>query len=160
MWTVFNINHKKISFLKKDLYEKLGENFIIYSPKLLVQKYKNNKLVFKTTNLLGDYLFCYHSSFKNPANLINLKFIRGLKYILSSYLQSQEDIKNFINNCKKLENDKGYLDINFKKIDNNKNIKFLTGPFAEKIFKIVNLKKNKIKILIGSIKATVSRQNY
>ena len=75
-------------------------------------------------------------------------------------MQSQEDIKNFINNCKKLENDKGYLDINFKKIDNNKNIKFLTGPFAEKIFKIVNLKKNKIKILIGSIKATVSRQNY
>ena len=40
------------------------------------------------------------------------------------------------------------------------NINLLTGPFADKIFKIVNLQKNKIDILVGNIKTRIKKQEF
>ena len=68
--------------MKEDLKNKLGTNYTIYSPKLLVQKYRNNKLINKEFDLLGDYLFCFHKDFQNPITLNRLKFTRGLKIFL------------------------------------------------------------------------------
>ena len=42
MWTIIKSNKKKINLLKKDFANNLGEDFIIYKPKILVEKYKKN----------------------------------------------------------------------------------------------------------------------
>ena len=96
MWTIIKIDKKKLNIFKEDLTKKLGSNFQFYCPKLIVQKYKNNKLIKKEFNLLGDYMLCYHNDFNNPQTINKLKFIRGLKYFLNGFLQSQEEIQNFI----------------------------------------------------------------
>ena len=41
--------------------------------------------------------------------LNNLQFSRGLKYFLQGFLSSQKEIEFFINRCKTLENEKGYI---------------------------------------------------
>ena len=194
MWTIIKIDKKKLNIFKEDLTKKLGSNFQFYCPKLIVQKYKNNKLIKKEFNLLDDYMLCYHNDFNNPQTINRLKFIRGLKYFLNGFLQSQDDIKKFISKCKESENN-GYLSIEScielswymglieynntswidketnediteydiylkyeKKINND--YKFASGPFAETIFKIINLQKNKIDILMGNIKTTINRQKF
>ena len=45
MWTIIKFDRKKLSFLKKDFKQKLGDNFKIYIPKFFFHNYKNNKLV-------------------------------------------------------------------------------------------------------------------
>ena len=62
-------------------------------------------------------------------------------------------------NAKESENN-GYLSTNFLKLKINKDYKFASGPFAETIFKIINLQKNKIDILMGNIKTTINRQKF
>ena len=74
----------------------------------------------------------------------SLKFTKGLKYFLNGYSGSQRDIETFIKKCKNFEDNKGYLSQNFFEIYKNNNYKFISGPFAEKIFKIVDFQK-KIK---------------
>jgi len=159
MWTIIKIDKKKLNIFKEDLTKKLGSNFQFYCPKLIVQKYKNNKLIKKEFNLLDDYMLCYHNDFNNPQTINRLKFIRGLKYFLNGFLQSQDDIKKFISKCKESENN-GYLSTNFLKLKINNDYKFASGPFAETIFKIINLQKNKIDILMGNIKTTINRQKF
>jgi hypothetical protein len=44
MWTIIKVDRKNLEFLKEEFKKKLGKNVIIYSPKLLIQKYKKNKL--------------------------------------------------------------------------------------------------------------------
>lgn len=160
MWAIIKIDRKKINFLKQDLSIKLGKEIDFYNPKLLMQKYIKNKLFSKEINLLGDYFFCYHKDFKYSNTLDKLKFCRGLKYFLVGFLQSQKEITGFINRCKKLENKKGYLSQSFFNLKLNNKYKFQSGPFSEKIFKIINLQKNKIEVFMGKIKTTVDKEKF
>ncbi|MDC0529777.1 hypothetical protein OAN91_00470 [Pelagibacteraceae bacterium] len=160
MWTIIKFDKKKLSLLKKDFSEKLGKDFIIYNPKVFLQKYKNNKLINKEFDVLGDYLLCFHKNFKDKNTLNNLKFCRGLKYFLEGFIQSQTDIEKFVNKCKSSENKDGYLSQNFYQLKINGQYKFSSGPFVEKIFKIINLHKNKIDIFMGNIKTTIKKQDY
>ncbi len=160
MWTIIKFDKKKINYLKKDFSKKIGNDFVFYCPKLIIQKYKNNKLINKEFNLLGEYLLCFHKDFKNPETIIKLKFCRGLKYFLNGFIQSQDEIDNFVSKCKNSENGKGYLSENFYQLHINSKYKFMTGPFADKIFKIVNLQKNKIDILVGNIKTRIKKQEF
>ena len=48
------IHRNRILKTSKDI--RLGEEYKIYIPKLRIQKFKNNKLINKDFNLLGDYL--------------------------------------------------------------------------------------------------------
>jgi len=160
MWTIIKFDKKKLDFLKKDFTKKLGKDFIIYNPKLFIQKYKNNKLINKEFNLLGGYLLCFHKDFKNPATINKLKFCRGLKYFLTGFIQSQNEIKKFVNRCKNSENKRGYLSQAFYQLHINSKYKFASGPFVEKIFEIINLQKNKIDILMGNIKTTIKKQEF
>ena len=114
------------------------------------KKYKNNKLIYKEFNLLGDYLFCFHKSFNNFSTINKLKFTKGLKYFLTGFVQSQEEIKKFIEKCKESENEEGYLSQNFFELYVNSKYQFSSGPFTEMIFKVVELQKNKINITIVS----------
>lgn len=160
MWTILKFDKKSLAFLKKDFAQKLGNNFQIYSPKMILQKYSKNKLIKKEHKLLGDYLFCFHKDFKNPNTIEKLKFCRGLKYFLNGFLQEQNEIKSFVDKCKNMENENGYLAQNFYKLELDKKYKFTTGPFAEKIFKIISFQKRNIGILTGNLKTTINQQKF
>ena len=160
MWTIIKFDKKNLEFLKRDFKQKLGEGLAIYLPKLLIQKYKKNKLVKKEINILGNYLFCFHSKFKHPETHNLLKFTKGLKYFLDGTHTCQDDIEKFITKCKEHENERGYLTQNFFKISNDINYQFTSGPFSEKIFKIINFNKNKIKILLGNFNTILKTKNF
>ena len=160
MWTVLKFDKKNLYLLKQDLYKKLGKDTKIYIPKLRVQKYKNNKLINKEYNLLGDYLFCYHKSLGYKNIIDSLRYTRGLKYFLEGFIEAQNDIINFIKKCENSESKEGYLSINFFDLEENRNYKFSSGPFSEKIFKIINLQRNRIKILMGNIKTTIKKKEF
>ena len=160
MWIIIKFDKKNLGFLKKEFKDKLGDDLIIYNPKFFFERYINNKVTYKELNLLGDYLFCFHEKFKNPTTLTNLRFVRGLKYFLNGFVQSQEEIKNFIKKCKSSENGKGYLTQNFFELCVNSKYQFTSGPFAEMIFKIINLQKKKINILLGDIKTTIKKNDF
>ena len=160
MWAVIKFDKKNFHLLKEDFLKKIGKEFIIYRPKILIQKYKNNKLINKEIDLLGDYLFCFHKNFSKKSIISQLKFSRGLKYFLDGFIEFQIDVKNFIEKCKNLEDSKGYISQNLFEININSNYKFSSGPFAEKIFKIVNFQKNKINILTGNLKTTINKKEF
>ena len=160
MWTILKFDKKRLGQLKKDFSQKLGKDFQIYSPKLILQKYTKNKLIKKEYELLGDYLFCFHKDFKSPNTMNKLRFCRGLKYFLSGFLQEQNEIQLFVTKCKSMENENGYLTQNFYKLELDKDYKFTTGPFAEKIFKIISFQKRNIGILMGNLKTTIDKQKF
>ena len=120
MWTIIKFDKKNLSLFKYYLKKKLGNDTKIYIPKLKIQKYKNNKLVNKELNLLGDYLFCFHEDLKLNNSLNNLKFSRGLKYFLEGFKESQKEIELFISKCKNSENKDGFLSRNFFDLDVSK----------------------------------------
>ena len=93
MWAIIKFDKKQFELLKRDFNKRLGKNFIMYAPKLSVQKYKNNKFIKAEFNLLGDYLFCFHENFKSSEIIKKLQFAKGLKYFLNGFIQSQEEIK-------------------------------------------------------------------
>ena len=144
MWTIIKFDKKKLASLKDDLKLKLGEDINIYIPKIFIQKYKKNKLVGREFDLLGNYLFCFHEKFQDQQTISNLKFTKGVKYFLNGFQFSQNEIKKFIEKCKNLENDSGYISQNLYKEQIDNFYKFSTGPFTGKIFKILELQKNKI----------------
>lgn len=160
MWAVAKFDKKQINFFKKDLKKKLGENFVIYTPKILLNRFSKKKFIHREFNILGDYLLCFHNEFNNPLTINRLKHCRGLKYFLPGNIQSQNEITNFVNKCKKAEDEKGYLSQNFYSLYVDSNYKFITGPFAENIFKIINLQKNKINILLGNIRTTIDKKKF
>jgi len=125
-----------------------------------MQKNRNNKIINKEYNILGDYIFCYDKKLKNKGILNQLKFVKGLKYILDGFLSTQEEIELFINKCKKLENQKGYITQNFFQLQQDLKYKFASGPFIDKIFQIINIQQNKIKILVGEIKTTIKKNEF
>ena len=110
--------------------------------------------------LLGDYLFCYHSEFRNNKIINALKYCRGLKYFLSNCFNSQRSIDEFIKKCLNHEDDQGYIRQSFFEFNINENFEFLSGPFANMMFKIISQQHNKIKILLGDFKTTVCSKEY
>lgn len=160
MWTILKFDKKKISFLKKDFEEKLGKGFLFYEPKFMIKLSKKKTLKHKEISLLGDYIFCFNENFKEP-NIINLlRNCRGLKYFLNGYISSQIQIKEFISYCKKRENKNGFIVENIFEIFEKKKYMFLDGPFANQIFEIINLRKNKIDIMIGNIKTKIEKEKF
>ena len=160
MWAVFKINKKQEILLNEDLKKKLGENIIFYKPKMVLQQYKNNKLFSKEYNLLGDYIFCFHPKFNCTSSFNLLKFCRGLKYFLAGSISSQNEIKDFIDKCKEAEDQNGNITTEFFNIDTSISYKFKSGPMTNKLFKIINIQKNKLKILLGDLKTTINKKDY
>ena len=160
MWAILKFQKNNLSLLKDDLNKKLGQDMKIYIPKLRIQKFQNNKLKSKEINLLGDYIFCFHSNLKEKKIVNSLRYTRGLKYFLDGFNQSQKEIEKFIEKCKVSENQDGFLSKEFFELELNKKYKFSSGPFSDKIFQIVNLQKKRIKVLIGNMKTTIKRKEF
>ena len=97
---------------------------------------------------------------QNDEILAKLKFVRGLKYILSGSLSAQTEIKKFIETCKEFENKNGYITQNIFQLKEDQKYKFVSGPFINKIFQIINIQQNKIKILLGDLKTTIKKKEF
>tara|TARA_Y100000992_G_scaffold293961_1_gene253174 strand:+ start:460 stop:957 length:498 start_codon:yes stop_codon:yes gene_type:complete len=160
MWTIIKFEKKNLSFLKSDLEKKLGTNCKFYIPKLLFKRFTKNKWSKKEFNLLGDYLFCFNEKFGDSNIIKNINYIKGLKYVLQGFNQSQNEIEEFIEKCKTSEDSEGYISEQFYDLKINSNYKFFSGPFTNSIFKIIQLQKNKIRILMGNFKTTINKKDF
>tara|TARA_B100001057_G_scaffold168732_1_gene169452 strand:+ start:443 stop:940 length:498 start_codon:yes stop_codon:yes gene_type:complete len=157
MWVVLKINKTHISLLKDDFKKKLGDDVKFYIPKLQVKKFFNKKIYQKEIFLLDDYLLCFHKDFSKRSVLTSMKYCKGLKYFLTDFISSQNEIQNFINKCKENENENGFIKPSFFEYKINSNFEFISGPFTNMIFKILYENKASIKALIGNYKFTVSK---
>lgn len=59
MWTVVKYDNKNFTLLIQELKKKVGEDLIIYNPKIRTQKYVNQKLISRSSNLIGNYFFLF-----------------------------------------------------------------------------------------------------
>ena len=100
MWAILKFDRKNFHILKGDLKKKIVEDCIFYRPKMLIKKFRNNRIIHKEVDILGDYIFCFHSNFQKRTTINQLKFTRGLKYFLDGFVEFQSNIKEFIEKCK------------------------------------------------------------
>ena len=110
--------------------------------------------------MLGDYLFCFNKKFNDSRAIKTVNYARGLKYILQGFNQSQNEITEFIEKCRVSEDSDGFISEQIYDLKINSNYKFFSGPFANSIFKIIQLQKNKIRILMGNFETTVSKKEH
>ena len=161
MWTVAKIKLKNLNTFKKDLTEKLGSDIKFYHPKVEYHKYYGDKVKRFENLILGNYIFCYHKKFEKINSVSEFKFLKGLEYFLEGYNQNQNNIIKFIEYCKNFENEKGCLTQSFFISIIKKKAKFVSGPFTNMIFEILERQKNKLKILVGNIITTIpNKTNY
>ena len=161
MWVVAKIKIKNLNIFKKNLAEKIGSDIKFYHPKIEYHKYFGDKVKRYEKFILENYVFCYHIKFKKTNFVNEVKFVRGLNYFLEGYNQNQSNVIKFIEYCKTFEDEKGYLTQSFFVNIISKRAKFISGPFTNMIFEIIEKQKNKLKILINNIVTTVSdKKNY
>ena len=161
MWIVLKYKKSEFGFLRQDFKKILGDLPLIFRPKFKYQKLVKNKLQFLEKDILDDYLICYHEQFRNIKMMTILKNSRGLKYFLLNSQTNQKAIVNFIDYCKKNQDENGYIKQSFFELSNITRGKFLSGPFTNMIFSVIENQKNKLKILIGKVKTTITKNsNY
>ena len=156
MWVVAKIKIKELKIFEKNFIEKAGKDVQFYYPKIKYYKYFGNKVKKIEKFVLENYIFCYHPNFSKSTFISNFKFLKGLDYFLDGYYQNQNEILKFIKYCKSFENNKGYLAQNFFKTIIKKKAKFISGPFTNIIFKVLEKQKNRLKIVLGNITTTIS----
>ena len=161
MWVVAKIKLKNLNVFKKDLVKKVGSDIEFYQPKIEYHKYFGDKIKRFEKLILENYIFCYHKRFQKSSFVNQVKFLKGLEYFLHGYNLNQNNIIKFIKYCKSFENEKGYLTQSFFKTIITKKAKFISGPFANMIFEILEKQKNKLKILVSNIVMTIPNStNY
>ena len=161
MWVVAKVKIKNFGTFKKNLAKKIDNDVKFYHPKIQYDKYYEDKVKKFEKFILENYIFCYHEKFKKSNYVSEIRFLRGLEYFLEGYIQNQNQILKFIEYCKSYENEKGFLTQSFFKNMVIKKAKFISGPFANIIFEILEKQKNKLKILIGDIVTTIpNKTNY
>ncbi len=161
MWIVAKIKRRELNIFKEKLIKKFGKEIQFYYPKIEYHELLRNKLRKVEKPVLENYIFCYHEKFCNINFINNIRFLKGLEYFLEGHNINQSEIIKFIEHCKAFENSKGYLTPAFFKIMITKKAKFISGPFTNLIFEIIERQKNKLKILVNNIVTTVSdNQNY
>ena len=109
MWTILKYKKNELNILKNDLKKTLGQLPVLFVPKIKYQVKINNKIRYKEQDILEDYLICYHKNFTNKNLFEILKNLRGLKYFLTNFQNSQNEIVKFINYCKNNQDTDGYI---------------------------------------------------
>ena len=159
MWIVAKYKSKEFEILKESFSKILGDMPEFYNPKIKCQRYINNKLKSFEKNILDNYLICKHSKFVDPKIINALKNSRGLNYILDGFKFNQKEINNFIKYCKSQEDGNGFLNQNFFNISKKTKAQFMSGPFTQMIFSVVENKGKILKILLNNINITVSKNS-
>ena len=91
--------------------------------------------------------------------VINL--FKGLEYFLNGSQKDQNGIEQFIEFCKKNEDDKGNLKNSFFYNGFKNKFKFLSGPFINQIFKILFENKKKFFINLNNKNISILKSsNY
>ena len=161
MWVVAKIKRREIKIFKKSLLKKTGQDIEFYCPNIEYHQYFNNKVKRLEKLALENYIFCYHENFRDSSLINKLRYTKGLEYFLNGYCENQKEVVKFIKYCKCSENSKGYLTQAFFKTLINKKAKFISGPFTNMMFEILNKQKNKLKIIVGNVVITISdNSNY
>ena len=161
MWTLIKFKTNQIHLLKKELILKLGKDLKLFLPKIKYNTInKRKRFVSCERFLLGDYIFCYHEKFKDFKELNKIKNTKGMKYFLEGYSNNQNEINSFINKCKAHSDSKGFLRQSFFKFIKTKEYKFISGPFTNFIFNVLEEQKNKFKISIGRINFILPNEKY
>ena len=88
-----------------------------------------------------------------------LKNLRGLKYFLADSKINQKKIIDFIYYCKKNQDLDGYIKQSFFEFSNMKKGMFLNGPFTNVIFNVIEERRDKLKILVGKIRTTITKNS-
>jgi|TARA_B100001094_G_C18102647_1_gene756643 hypothetical protein len=160
MWLIVKFEKGKLNFFQNELKKKLNTEIDYYYPKLKIKVHSSFKMYFKEINLMNDYIFVYSEKFANLSVVENLKFLKGLKYFLKGSNNSQLEISNFINKCKKTEDKDGYITRSLYDLILNTDYKFTNGPFANTIFKLLKIEKKKIEIIMGNIKTKIDKNKF
>ena len=157
MWTVAKHNPGQSRIFKETMKKILGEEIEYYQPKIVISLKKRK--IFK--NILGDYIFCNHKKFLDEKNLKSLQYVKGLSYFLPNYKSDQSSITMFLEKCKMHEGSNKVLQPSFFDDLIELKAKFLTGPFKNLVFDIINRNKNNIIAKINNLKITVkSKEKY
>ena len=95
-------------------------------------------------------------------SLVNfLSSTKGLEYFLEKSILSQIQIQNFINSCKSFEDHQGYIKPNYFKNFLNLKARFLSGPFINQVFQVIEKKENYMKIIMNDLEIKFSdKTNY
>jgi hypothetical protein len=161
MWVVAKVKYNEVNIFKRELKNKLDNRLIFYNPKIQLENIVNRKVKIYKKNLLENYIFCYHEDFKSKKNINQLQFVKGLIFFLDGYASNQKQIVSFIKYCKSFENNLGFIKSSFFKSILSKRAKFISGPFINMFFDIIEKQKNKLKIVIKNIVTTVpDNKNY
>tara|TARA_B100000963_G_C22460874_1_gene595580 strand:+ start:204 stop:701 length:498 start_codon:yes stop_codon:yes gene_type:complete len=160
MWAILKTRKMNFSTLKRELKKKLGTDLEFYYPKIKNEKILHNKTMLKETKLLGGYVFCFHKNFKDKNIVRNLRNTKGLEYFLDGYDLLQKDISSFVNKCKTHEDKLGFLTHSFFDLCIHSNYKFLNGLFANKIFKILKIENNKVKVSLNDKNIIIDKKDF
>lgn len=151
MWIVAKVKRNNLNLFCSQLKKKLS-NIKYYFPKVNINS--NQK-----KNILINYVFCFHSSFKERSFVIANKTTKGLEYFLDTKESDQDDINKFIRVCKEHEDQNGDITNSFfSKVILNKG-KFITGPFSNYFFNLIKKDKKKVSVLVGKMSISISNES-
>ena len=160
MWIIIKFKPNQFHALEKEFKKKLEIEPKFFFPKLNLQRIKKNKLISYASPLLGDYIFCFHPKFNNENILRYVNHFRGVKFLLNGFKNYQKDILNFIDRCKKCEDENGYIKQTFFNFVAVEKIKFLSGPFTNIIFKVLKRQKDSMQVFDGNVNVSFSAERY
>jgi transcription antitermination factor NusG len=159
VWIVAKYKPKEFKIFKESFFKILGEMPEFYNPKIKYERYIKNKLKIFEKNILNNYIICKHDKFNNRALINVLKNSRGITYFLKGCEFNQKELHNFIRFCKFHEDENGFLRQDFFKLSKKDKAKFISGPFTQMIFDIIEDKGKKLKILINNMNMTISKSS-
>ena len=159
MWVVLKYKPKEFEILKDSFFKILGEMPQFYNPKYKYERYINNKLKTFEKSILNNYLICKHNKFKDHKIISLLKNSRGLIYFLSGCEFNQKKLEEFIKFCRLNEDANGFLTQSFFKIIKKTKAKFISGPFTQMIFDIIEDRGGKLKVLLNNVNMTISKSS-
>ena len=159
MWVVLKYKPKEFEILKDSFFKILGEMPEFYNPKYKYERYINNKLKTFEKSILNNYLICKHNKFKDHKIVNILKNSRGLIYFLSGCEFNQKKLEEFIKFCRLNEDANGFLTQSFFKIIKKTKAKFISGPFTQMIFDIIEDRGGKLKVLLNNVNMTISKSS-
>ena len=158
MWIVAKLKISNLNIFKRELTKKFGEEIKFYQPKIEYHQNFGSKVKRLEKFVLENYIFCFHKKFKESRYINEARSSKGLQYFLDGYNQNQKQITKFIEYCKSFENESGYLTQSFFRTIISNKAKFISGPFTNMIFEILDKQKNKLKILVGNLVTTISNK--
>lgn len=159
MWCIFKIKKNHLNFFREDLTNKFGRELIFYEPKYKKTVLNKNRFIKKIIRLIPNHIFVNFKNL-NLTNIRTLRFIKGSSFFYENSLTNQTLIKKFILKCKNFEDNNGYLTENFFSRLNLIKDKFVSGPFIDFFFKIINQRKENFEILVEDKRVFINKKKF